>query len=101
MDGPRVAELSVLVHEMVHHMQNLSATWYEGFGLERIACEAQEEFLKLLGPILNASSMSTVLHSLCAAHARIAAAARPLLLQWVRVGRRNASAASPLHPPEQ
>jgi hypothetical protein len=48
--GRSPAELSVLVHEMVHHMQNLGAIQYEcPQQREKLAYAAQDRFLKLLG----------------------------------------------------
>jgi hypothetical protein len=44
--GGTPAESSVLVHEMVHHLQNLSATTY--------ACAAQARWLALFGRSLEA-----------------------------------------------
>ena len=46
--GQRPAELSVLVHEMVHHMQNLSGIRYEcQQQREKLAYAAQDKFLRL------------------------------------------------------
>ena len=48
--GQRPAELSVLVHEMVHHMQNLAGIQYEcPRQREKLAYAAQDKFLKLFG----------------------------------------------------
>ncbi len=48
--GTTVAELSILVHEMVHHMQNLAELKYECAGArEKPAYIAQEEWLKRYG----------------------------------------------------
>ncbi len=48
--GRTPAELSVLVHEMVHHLQNLSrATFQCPEALERLAYEAQDKWLNLYG----------------------------------------------------
>jgi len=48
--GRSPAELSVLVHEMVHHMQNLSGVRYEcPQQREKLAYAAQDKFLQLFG----------------------------------------------------
>jgi hypothetical protein len=48
--GRSPAELSVLVHEMVHHFQNLSGTGYACLAArEEIAYAAQDRWLKLFG----------------------------------------------------
>ena len=48
--GRTPAELSVLVHEMVHHLQNEAGTKYEcPAERERLAYEAQEKWLGLFG----------------------------------------------------
>lgn len=48
--GAKPEELSVLVHEMVHHLQNLSETPYEcPQARERPAYEAQDKWLHLFG----------------------------------------------------
>ncbi len=48
--GRTPAELSVLVHEMVHHLQNEAKTKYEcPAERERLAYEAQEKWLGLFG----------------------------------------------------
>ena len=48
--GRSPAELSVLVHEMVHHMQNLSGIRYEcPRQREKLAYAAQDKFLQLFG----------------------------------------------------
>ena len=52
MNGPgeALAELSVLVHEMVHHMQNLSGIRHEcPRQREKSAYAAQDKFLRLFG----------------------------------------------------
>ena len=48
--GQRPAELSVLVHEMVHHMQSLAGIQYEcPRQREKLAYAAQDKFLQLFG----------------------------------------------------
>jgi hypothetical protein len=48
--GRRLAELSVLVHEMVHHKQNLSGMHYDCLrAREKLAYAAQDKFLQLFG----------------------------------------------------
>jgi len=48
--GRAPAELSVLVHEMVHHLQNKADTKYEcPAELEKLAYEAQDKWLGLFG----------------------------------------------------
>jgi hypothetical protein len=48
--GRSPAELSVLVHEMVHHMQNLGGVQYEcPKQREKLAYAAQDKFLQLFG----------------------------------------------------
>jgi hypothetical protein len=48
--GSTPAELSVLVHEMVHHIQNEAGIKYEcPAERERLAYEAQEKWLGLFG----------------------------------------------------
>jgi hypothetical protein len=48
--GRTPAELSVLVHEMVHHLQNAAGTPYEcPAERERLAYEAQDKWLGLFG----------------------------------------------------
>lgn len=48
--GDTPAELSVLVHEMVHHLQNVGDLRYDCTGTrEKIAYEAQEKWLALFG----------------------------------------------------
>ena len=48
--GRSPAELSVLVHEMVHHMQNLGGIRYEcPRQREKLAYAAQDKFLQLFG----------------------------------------------------
>jgi hypothetical protein len=48
--GSTPAELSVLVHEMVHHLQNLAGLRYEcPAARERLAFEAQSKWLGLFG----------------------------------------------------
>jgi uncharacterized protein DUF6647 len=48
--GRTPAELSVLVHEMVHHSQNLSHAAFEcPAARERLAYEAQEKWLNMFG----------------------------------------------------
>lgn len=49
-NGGTPGELSVLVHEMVHHMQNVGDLRYECAGArEKLAYEAQEKWLSLFG----------------------------------------------------
>lgn len=49
-NGTTPADLSVLVHEMVHHMQNVGDLRYECAGArEKLAYEAQEKWLGLFG----------------------------------------------------
>ena len=48
--GRTPAELSVLVHEMVHHLQNEAGTAYEcAAEREKLAYEAQDKWLHLFG----------------------------------------------------
>jgi hypothetical protein len=48
--GGSPAELSVLVHETVHHLQNLSGTHYECLrAREQLAYAAQDKFLQMFG----------------------------------------------------
>ena len=48
--GGTPAELSVLVHEMVHHLQNLAGLKYEcAQAREKLAYTAQERWLALFG----------------------------------------------------
>jgi len=48
--GSTPAELSVLVHEMVHHLQNLAGLKYEcPQAREKLAYTAQERWLGLFG----------------------------------------------------
>ena len=48
--GATPAELSVLVHEMVHHLQNEAGTTYEcPAEREKLAYEAQDKWLHLFG----------------------------------------------------
>jgi hypothetical protein len=48
--GRTPAELSVLVHEMVHHLQNKAGIVYEcPMGREKLAYQAQEQWLQLFG----------------------------------------------------
>ncbi len=48
--GATPAELSVLVHEMVHHLQNQAGTTYEcPAEREKLAYEAQDKWLHLFG----------------------------------------------------
>lgn len=48
--GQTPADLSLLVHEMVHHMQNLSPTTFEcPQAREKLAYEAQEKWLNMFG----------------------------------------------------
>jgi hypothetical protein len=50
MTGKTPADLSVLVHEMVHHLQNSAHVTYECPGArERLAYAAQDKWLKLFG----------------------------------------------------
>jgi len=53
--GTTPAELSVLVHEMVHHLQNQAGTAYEcPAEREKLAYEAQDNWLRLFGRNLEA-----------------------------------------------
>jgi hypothetical protein len=53
--GSTAAELSMLVHEMVHHMQNVAGLKYEcPEAREGQAFTAQEQWLRLFGTDLNA-----------------------------------------------
>ena len=53
--GGTPAELSVLVHEMVHHLQNQAATTFEcPAERERLAYEVQDKWLGLFGRNLEA-----------------------------------------------
>ena len=53
--GTTPAELSVLVHEMVHHLQNAAGSAYEcPAERERLAYEAQDKWLGLFGRNLEA-----------------------------------------------
>jgi hypothetical protein len=53
--GTAPAELSVLVDEMVHHLQNAAGTAYEcPAEREKLAYEAQDNWLHLLGRSLEA-----------------------------------------------
>jgi hypothetical protein len=48
--GRSLSELSVLVHEMAHHMQNLGGMRYECLrAREKLAYAAQDKFLELFG----------------------------------------------------
>jgi hypothetical protein len=48
--GRTAAELSILVHEMVHHLQNSAGTTYDcPRGREKLAYKAQSEWLQLFG----------------------------------------------------
>jgi hypothetical protein len=48
--GRTPAELSVLVHEMVHHIQNIGGIRYDcPRGREKLAYAAQDKFLQLFG----------------------------------------------------
>ena len=48
--GRTSAELSILVHEMVHHLQNVAHTAYAcPLEREKLAYEAQEKWLSLFG----------------------------------------------------
>jgi len=48
--GTSAAKLSVLVHEMVHHLQNLGKLEYEcPAAREKLAYEAQDQWLKRFG----------------------------------------------------
>jgi hypothetical protein len=49
-NGRTASELSVLVHEMVHHLQNVSGLHYAcAAAREKLAYEAQEKWLGLFG----------------------------------------------------
>jgi hypothetical protein len=53
--GTTPSELSVLVHEMVHHLQNQAGTAYEcPAEREKLAYEAQDKWLHLFGRNLEA-----------------------------------------------
>jgi hypothetical protein len=48
--GSSAAELSVLVHEMVHHLQNVGKLKFDcPAAREKLAYEAQEQWLRLFG----------------------------------------------------
>ncbi len=48
--GRTAADLSLLVHEMVHHLQNLSAPTFQcPLAREKLAHEAQERWLNMFG----------------------------------------------------
>jgi hypothetical protein len=48
--GSTAAELSILVHEMVHHLQNLGRLKFQCLAArEKLAYEAQEQWLRLFG----------------------------------------------------
>jgi hypothetical protein len=48
--GATLAERSILVHEMVHHLQNLGGLTFECAGArEKVAYEAQDDWLKARG----------------------------------------------------
>lgn len=52
--GRTPAELSILVHEMVHHLQNVAHTAYAcPLEREKLAYEAQEKWLSLFGRSLS------------------------------------------------
>ena len=52
--GRTPAELSILVHEMVHHLQNVAHTAYAcPLEREKLAYEAQEKWLNLFGRSLS------------------------------------------------
>ncbi len=52
-NGQTPAEVSVVVHEMVHHLQNKSGLKYACVGeREKLAYEAQEKWLSLFGQSL-------------------------------------------------
>jgi hypothetical protein len=53
--GTTPSELSVLVHEMVHHLQNEAGTTFEcPAEREKLAYEAQDKWLRLFGRNLEA-----------------------------------------------
>jgi hypothetical protein len=55
-NGRSAEELSILVHEMVHHLQNLAGHQYPCQGArEKLAYEAQERWLGLFGLSLAAT----------------------------------------------
>ena len=69
--GRSPAELSVLVHEMVHHMQNLSGIRYEcPRQREKLAYAAQDKFLQLFGRDLEGefevNPLTVLVRSTCA-----------------------------------
>ena len=54
--GKSAAETSVLVHEMVHHLQNAAGLKYEcPQAREKLAYEAQDQWLKLFGQDLESA----------------------------------------------
>jgi Domain of unknown function (DUF6647) len=54
LEGETPAELSILVHEMVHHLQNSAGKKYNCAGArEELAYAAQDKWLKLFGRNLN------------------------------------------------
>ncbi len=69
--GHTPAELSVLVHEMVHHLQNEAGTKYEcAAEREKLAYEAQEKWLSLFGRNLegefNINGLALLVSTSCA-----------------------------------
>ena len=69
--GRSPAELSVLVHEMVHHMQNLGGIRHEcARQREKLAYAAQDKFLRLFGRDLEGefevNPFTVLVHSTCA-----------------------------------
>jgi hypothetical protein len=69
--GQTAAELSILVHEMVHHLQNEAGTSYEcPAEREKLAYEAQDKWLGLFGRSLEAdfqiNGLALLLSTSCA-----------------------------------
>jgi hypothetical protein len=70
-DGRTPADLSVVVHEMVHHLQNAAGTGFACPGeREEVAYRAQEEWLGMFGTSLAAEfeidAMTLMLRTSCA-----------------------------------
>ena len=69
--GHTPAELSVLVHEMVHHFQNIAGIRYEcPMGREKLAYLAQSQWLSLSGLTLESEfgidAMTVLVNTTCA-----------------------------------
>jgi hypothetical protein len=61
--GVTPAEQSLLVHEMVHHLQNLGNLKYAcSEAREKLAFAAQEQWLRIFGASLAVNSISILLH---------------------------------------